>query len=662
MKTAMKKLLSLVLVAVLLVSAVPTAFAATAPTCDKHPDSEITRREQSDVAATCTTAGKEAYRCLYITDSGEEKGHVISVEIPATGHTAGAEATCTEAQTCTVCGETLAEALGHTEGADATCTTAQTCTVCGETLAEALGHTEGAEADCTNAQTCTVCGETLAGALGHSYEDGECTVCGICEACGSNPCACVTPSYTVIINLNKNGTNSTFSRTYVEGTELTLDESLVNEVDFGNATVEWVIGNEHYTTGSSVTVEGAMTIYCSVTANKTEAKTITLNANGGRLQSYETKTYTVVIGEPYGNLPTPTRSGYEFSYWYYKNKAGNEVRVDANTIVECTNTLYAKWIANGVTVTFQRYDMMEGWVNVEEHTVPYNSKLVIEDGTFPSSARIDVVYDISGFEIIGWKVVETGATFKENSTKVTSSITLRPRYEGTVKLVAQEPVTGASWKTFTKTVVIGETIGKLTNPGARSTYSFGGWLASNGSDLICDSSAKSTLDYYPHLYGTTFHVKWNGGVTVRLHIHTNGNTTTASKIIPYYVAPAEGEFNLKNVNLYSLYSSYYKYDDDCDKSYGWYDAEEWKNYCANRAAHSATVFTDIEANGQYDFHIMLINNGDDSSSSSSSSSSSGTADSSNPKTGDMIFTPAIIMGASAACLAVLFFLNKKRAY
>ena len=660
MKTAMKKLFSLVLVAALLVSAVPTAFAATAPTCDKHPDSEITRREQSDVAPTCTEAGKTAYRCLYITDSGEEKGHVIYVDIPAAGHSEGNAATCTTDQTCTECGEILVAAPGHTEGAAATCTTDQTCTECGEILVEALGHTEGDAATCTTAQICTECGEILVEALSHNYEDGECTTCGACEACGANPCECVIPNYTVTINVNKDGSNRSFTRTYAEGESVTLDEELVGEVDFGDATVEWVVAGVHYTTGESVTVEGNMTISCSITNAKTETKTITLNANGGRLQTYETKKYTVVLGQPYGNLPTPTRSGYEFAYWYYKNKAGNEVRVDNNTIVETANTLYAKWIANGMTVTFQRYDMIDGWVDVEEHTVPVNSKLTIEDGTFPNSARIDVVYDISGFDIIGWKVVETGASFKEDSTKVTANITLRPRYEGTVKLVAQEPVSGASWKTFSKTVVIGETIGKLTNPGSRSTYSFDGWLASNGSDLICDRSSKSTLEYYPHLQGTAFYVRWAGGVTVRLHIHVNGNTSTAAKIIPYYVAPAEGEFDLKTVNLYNLYSSYYKYDDDCDKSYGWYDAEQWKNYCANRAAHPATVFTDIEANGQYDFHIMLINNGDDSS-SSSSSGSSGTADTSNPKTGDMIFTAVTVMGASAVCLAALFFLNKKRA-
>ena len=196
-------------------------------------------------APTCTEIGWNAYetcsRCDYTTYE----------EIEATGHTPGAAATCTTAQTCTVCGTVLAEALGHdieeheakaptcteigwnayetcsrcdyttyeeievtghTPGAAATCTTAQTCSVCSTVLAEALGHdiedhkakaptcteigwnayetcsrcdyttyeeieatghTPGAAATCTTAQTCTVCGTVLAEALSHDIEEHE---------------------------------------------------------------------------------------------------------------------------------------------------------------------------------------------------------------------------------------------------------------------------------------------------------------------------------------------------------------------------------------------------------------------------------------------------------------------------------------------------------
>lgn len=87
----------------------------------------------------------------------------------AAPHTPGAEATCTEAQKCTVCQKVLEEAKGHTPGAEANCGHDQTCTVCGTVLVEANGeHTPGAEATCTEPQKCTVCGSELKAANGHS--------------------------------------------------------------------------------------------------------------------------------------------------------------------------------------------------------------------------------------------------------------------------------------------------------------------------------------------------------------------------------------------------------------------------------------------------------------------------------------------------------------
>ena len=97
------------------------------------------------------------------------------------GHTAGDAATCTEDQTCTVCGEILTPALGHDYDAivtDPTCTedgyTTHTCSRCEDTYTdtptEKLEHTAGDAATCTEDQTCTVCGEILTPALGHDYE------------------------------------------------------------------------------------------------------------------------------------------------------------------------------------------------------------------------------------------------------------------------------------------------------------------------------------------------------------------------------------------------------------------------------------------------------------------------------------------------------------
>ena len=130
---------------------------------------------------TCTEAGVKTYTCS--RNCGEE-GAVYTEPVVALGHTAGAEATCTEAQVCTVCNAELAAAQGHTPGAAATCTEAQVCTVCNAELASAMGHTPGAAATCTEAQVCTICNAELTPAMGHGELREEELIPAMCEEDG----------------------------------------------------------------------------------------------------------------------------------------------------------------------------------------------------------------------------------------------------------------------------------------------------------------------------------------------------------------------------------------------------------------------------------------------------------------------------------------------
>ncbi|RGC80883.1 hypothetical protein DW241_10010 [Hungatella hathewayi] len=142
--------------------------------CDAVKDSEVIHKKGHSYtnyvessAATCTESGKKTADC----DNGCGERNVIADDRkPALGHdysikgdTVGS--TCTEqgytVYKCSRCAETekrdLTPANGHNPGVAATCTTDQTCTVCGEVLAEKLGHT-GGTATCSAKAACSRCG------------------------------------------------------------------------------------------------------------------------------------------------------------------------------------------------------------------------------------------------------------------------------------------------------------------------------------------------------------------------------------------------------------------------------------------------------------------------------------------------------------------------
>ena len=134
---------------------------------------------EAGVAPTCKDEGKTEAEICKICGEVVKAAEVI----PATGeHTPGEAATCTTAQTCTVCGEELAPIADHTIVAigteiPATCTSTgltagEKCSVCEKIITapatiEKLAHTE--ETIPAVAATCTATGLT---------EGKKCSVCG----------------------------------------------------------------------------------------------------------------------------------------------------------------------------------------------------------------------------------------------------------------------------------------------------------------------------------------------------------------------------------------------------------------------------------------------------------------------------------------------------
>lgn len=159
--------------------------------------------------ATCTEDGYTTHTCL---NCGDE---YIDSKVEAKGHTAGADATCTEPQTCTVCGEILKSENGHIAGAQADCTNPQICTVCGDILEESLGHdmihNDAQDSTCTedgysSGSVCSRCGHTegntVIPAKGHKAgEDATCTTAQVCTVCGAELKSALGHNYQAVITL-----------------------------------------------------------------------------------------------------------------------------------------------------------------------------------------------------------------------------------------------------------------------------------------------------------------------------------------------------------------------------------------------------------------------------------------------------------------------------
>ena len=162
-------------------------------------------------APTCTEIGWDEYVTC------KECDYTTYVEKPALGHTEvideAVAATCTETgftegKHCSVCNailvaQNVVPAKGHTPGAEATCTTAQTCTVCGITLTAAKGHTEVTDAavaatctktGLTEGKHCDVCGTVIVAQsevplIPHTYDDKYDETCNECEFIREAECA-----------------------------------------------------------------------------------------------------------------------------------------------------------------------------------------------------------------------------------------------------------------------------------------------------------------------------------------------------------------------------------------------------------------------------------------------------------------------------------------
>ena len=144
---------------------------------------------------------------------------------------------------------------------------------------------------------------------------------------------------------------------------------------------------------------------------------LSFDADGG---TGELAPRTVSYDDAYGDLPTPTRSGYEFVGWF--DKDGKEVTKDTRAKSTSAGTLKARWASIAYNVVFDA-NGGEGWKEPFEAICRYGETLTLPDETFVRAG-----YTLDGWDCGGTNYV-CGAIVSNLTTAAGGRVTFAAQWK-----------------------------------------------------------------------------------------------------------------------------------------------------------------------------------------------------------------------------------------
>lgn len=211
---------------------------------------------------------------------------------------------------------------------------------------------------------------------------------------------------------------------------------------------------------------------------------VSFDANGGTVS---TAFKNVTFNSSYGNLPVPTRPGYNFIGWFTYKDGGNKIVSDSVVSTAGNHTLYAHWTMGKFTVTF---DSNGGSVTPASIKVTYNSTY----GTLPTPVR-------NGYRFDGWFTSKSGGKKITSSSKVTISFDQILYAKWTAIYTVSLNPNGGSVSTYSLQVASKSAYGELPVP-KRTGYRFSGWYTklSGGTKITSDTIITTEADHtlYAH--------------------------------------------------------------------------------------------------------------------------------------------------------------------
>lgn len=232
---------------------------------------------------------------------------------------------------------------------------------------------------------------------------------------------------------------------------------------------------------------------------------ITFNPNGGDVS---TTSMTVIYNSTYGNLPTPTKTGYTFTGWYTSLSDGTQITSSSKVTITSAQTLYAQWRVNTYTLT---YNANGGNVSTPSKSVNYGDSY----GTLPVPTR-----DYHNF--IGWYTASNGGTevssstiMADGNTTIYAQWSLKPLSDW---VLASNMPSGAQiienkW-TYTRTQTTESTNPSLS--GWTQTGSYWNQIGSGSTNYASFPSGYDTNNTYYKNFAKSSYEAYDDGTTKRV--------------------------------------------------------------------------------------------------------------------------------------------------
>ena len=269
-----------------------------------------------------------------------------------------------------------------------------------------------------------------------------------------------------------------------------------------------------YISGANYTANAALGLYAVWAASN---YTVTLDPNNGELPS-SSNSITVTYNKSYGTLPNPTRVGYSFSGWYLDLNGQNLVTSSTTMTIAGNHTLYAKWIANEVSVSFNTHG---GSCETTSMIVTYDSTY----GNLPIPTK-------EHFSFNGWFDSETGGTKHTSETIIssTSNYALHAQWTQIEYLTTYYAYDSTNTYYSTWNSIYEKYILPQINPN-KTGYSFSGWYTqvSGGIEVTSSTNFNSeNLNLYARFTPNTYTVTLDPNVEKNENASVENNQITVT--------------------------------------------------------------------------------------------------------------------------------------